>query len=148
MTAYRGPWSRAQVEGYLADATIPLRLACRTPGGRLWQVPLWFLFRDGEFHCATSASADVVEFVAEDAHVAVDVSTNEIPYRGVRGNGQARVEPDADKALLGELLERYLGGTESPLARQLLDPDRAEVRLRIDPDRLVSWDFSERMAES
>jgi len=148
MTAYRGPWSREQVEGYLADATIPLRLACRTPGGRLWQIPLWFAFRDGEFRCATSASADVVEFVAEDSHVAFDVSTNEMPYRGVRGNGQARIEPDEGKALLGELLQRYLGGTESPLARQLLDPDRAEVRLRIEPDRLVSWDFSERMAGS
>lgn len=148
MTEYRGPWSRQQVTAFLGDATFPLRLACRTPGDRLWQVPLWFAFRDGGFRCATSASADVVKFVTDHPHVAFDVSTNEMPYRGVRGNGRARIEPDEDKALLGELLERYLGGTDSPLARQLLDPDRTEVRLRIDPDRLVSWDFSERMSES
>jgi nitroimidazol reductase NimA-like FMN-containing flavoprotein (pyridoxamine 5'-phosphate oxidase superfamily) len=106
---------------------------------------LWFLYRDGAFWCATSATADVVDYLAADDHVAFEISTNEPPYKGVRGNGTASVEPDDQKALLRELLERYLGGTDSGLADRLLSPDREEVTIRIDPDRLYTWDFSDRM---
>lgn len=55
--------------------------------------------------------------------------------------------PDEGKELLRSLLERYLGGTETRLAESLLDPAREEVRLRIEPDRLVSWDYSARMSD-
>lgn len=142
-----GPWSRSQLVAELEDLTVPLRLACRTSAGGLWQVTLWFVYRDDRFLCATGRDADVVEFLRTSPAVAFDVSTNEPPYRGVRGNGTATIEPDPEKALLQELLERYLGGTDSPLAQRLLDPDREEVRIEIDPARLVTWDYSDRMAE-
>jgi nitroimidazol reductase NimA-like FMN-containing flavoprotein (pyridoxamine 5'-phosphate oxidase superfamily) len=140
-----GPWSTDDLEAFLASAVSPLRLACTTPADRLWLVPLWFLYRDDRFLCATGRGADVVDFLEADAHVAFEVSTNEVPYRGVRGNGRATVESDPEKELLTELLERYLGGTDSPLAEQLLAGDREEVRIELDPDRLVTWDYSNRM---
>jgi len=71
-----------------------------------------------------------------------------MPYKGLRGNGTANVETDPDKTVLTELLDRYLGGTDSPLAERLLSPDRQEVRIRIDPEQMHTWDFSERMADS
>ena len=146
MTDLRGPWDASDLEAFLASVTVPLRLACRTPAGRLWLVPLWFTYEEGRFHCATSREADLVEFLEADAGVALDVSTNEPPYRGVRGNGTARIEPDPEKELLRDLLDRYLGGTESPLAEQLLDEKRREVRIVVDPDRLVTWDYTARMS--
>jgi nitroimidazol reductase NimA-like FMN-containing flavoprotein (pyridoxamine 5'-phosphate oxidase superfamily) len=145
--AYTGEWDRVGVAAYLTDATVPVRLACRTPGGGLWMLSLWYRFdADAErLVCATAASADVVEYLRADDGVAFEVSTNDPPYRGVRGNGRATVEPDEGKTTLRSLLERYLGGTDSSLARRLLDPDREEVRIRIDPERCYSWDFTERM---
>ena len=106
---------------------------------------LWYRFADGVFECATGADAAVVEYLEYDPTVSFEVSTNETPYRGVRGNGQATVDSDPEKELLTELLERYLGGTDSPLAEQLLAGDREEVRIELDPDRLVTWDYSNRM---
>lgn len=147
MTEFTGAWSQAAVAEYLDDATIPLRLACTTPSGRLWMVSLWFLHRDGELRCATSSSADVVRYLRHDPGVAFEVSTNEPPYKGVRGNGEVVIEPDAEKTLLRELLDRYLEGTDSPLARGLLSDDREEVALRIDPGRVFSWDFTQRMRD-
>lgn len=47
--------------------------------------------------------------------------------------------------MLRALIERYLGSTESELTEQLLDDDREELRIRIDPDRIYSWDFTDRM---
>jgi nitroimidazol reductase NimA-like FMN-containing flavoprotein (pyridoxamine 5'-phosphate oxidase superfamily) len=147
MTDVRGPWSRPQLEAFLDEATVPLRLAVRTPAEYPWIVPLWYVHREGAFHCATGRSADVVEFLEADPRLGFDVSTNEPPYRGVRGAGEATIEPDDDKAQLRELLTRYLGGTDSGLAETLLDADREEVRIDIHPDRLVTWDYSDRMAD-
>jgi nitroimidazol reductase NimA-like FMN-containing flavoprotein (pyridoxamine 5'-phosphate oxidase superfamily) len=147
MVDVRGAWSTAQLEAFLDEATVPLRLAARSPSDHPWIVPLWFVYRDGDFHCATGRSADVVDFLDRDDRLGFDVSTNDPPYRGVRGAGEATIEPDPDKALLRELLERYLGGTDSALADRLLAADREEVRIAIEPSKLVTWDYSDRMAD-
>ena len=67
---------------------------------------------------------------------------------GVRGSAEATLDPDADKRLLRELITRYLGGTDSPLARRLLDADREEIRIRLDPTQAHTWDYSERMRDA
>ncbi|WP_254767663.1 pyridoxamine 5'-phosphate oxidase family protein [Salinilacihabitans rarus] len=144
----RGGLAREEVEAFLEATAVPVRVACRTPSGHLWMLSLWFLYRDGRLHCATSASADVVEYVESDPGVAFEVSTNEPPYRGVRGRGTAAVAPDEGKELLRALLERYLGGTDSPLADRLLAEGREEVRIAIDPDAVYGWDYSGRMRAS
>jgi nitroimidazol reductase NimA-like FMN-containing flavoprotein (pyridoxamine 5'-phosphate oxidase superfamily) len=149
MVEYTGTWDRDGVAAFLAEVTVPVRLACRTPGGGLWMLSLWYGF-DAEsetFACATSADADVVRYLEADDGVAFEVSTNDPPYRGVRGAGTATVSPDPEKAVLRELLERYLGGTDSSLARRLLAPERDEVTIRVDPERCHSWDFSDRMKD-
>ncbi|MHB9288663.1 pyridoxamine 5'-phosphate oxidase family protein [Halobacteriales archaeon Cl-PHB] len=144
MPTYSGPWDADRVAEFLEETVVPVRLACSTPSDRLWLLSLWFTYRERALWCATPRSASVVEFVESDGHVAFEVSTNDVPYRGVRGNGTATVEPDGDP-LLRDLLDRYLGGTDSPLARRLLGRDRDEVAIRIDPERVASWDFTDRM---
>jgi len=145
MDSPAGAWDATEAEAFLESATVPIRLSCHANGESLWMLSLWFLYRDDAFWCATSANADVVDYLADDDHVAFEISTNEPPYKGVRGNGTASVEPDREKTLLRELLQRYLGGTDSDLADRLLSPEREEVTIRIDPDRLYTWDFSDRM---
>ena len=147
MVEYSGPWAEADVAAFLQDVEIPIRLATRKPDGSPWIVALWYRYRDGWFECATEANAHLVTYLREDPVVGFDVSTNEIPYRGVRGTGTASLAPDEDAAVLRALLERYLGGTDSALAERLLDDEREEVRIRIDPDRFHSWDFRDRMRE-
>jgi nitroimidazol reductase NimA-like FMN-containing flavoprotein (pyridoxamine 5'-phosphate oxidase superfamily) len=139
-----GDWDREAVEAYLHDRAIPIRLGCRTPAGVPWMLSLWYQYRDETFHCATAAEADVVRHVEHEPHVSFEVSDDQPPYKGVRGHGLVTVEPDG-KPLLRELLERYVGGTDSGFARRLLAPDRDEVRLVLEPRKLYSWDFGDRM---
>ena len=143
-----GAWDRETTEAFLRSETVPIRLSCRRPAGDLWMLSLWFVYREGALWCATSAAADVVEYLRHDDRVAFEISTNEPPYKGVRGNGTATVDPDPEKALLRELLDRYLDGTDSPLAERLLSPAREEVRIRIEPQKVYTWDFSHRMRDS
>jgi nitroimidazol reductase NimA-like FMN-containing flavoprotein (pyridoxamine 5'-phosphate oxidase superfamily) len=140
-----GPWDRDRVDAFLSDARVPVRLGCRTPADNPWIVSLWFSW-DGTVNCATSADADLVRFLAHDNHVSFEVSTNDPPYKGVRGRGRATVSPDGEKELLRTLLERYLGGVDNPTGKRLFRPEREEVRIRIEPERLHTWDYSKRMS--
>ena len=148
MFSVSGDWTAARAEQYLTDRRIPIRLSCRTPAGGLWMLSLWYVFRDGALHCATGADADVVRYLRADPGVAFEVSDNEAPYRGVRGAGTVTLSSDEDKRLLRELMERYLGGTDHELGRRLLRPEREEVHVRIDPSRVYTWDFGDRMADA
>ena len=147
MATWNGAWSKAEATAYLDGQTVPIRLACRTPSGGLWMLSLWYQYQDGTLACATSADADVVSFLEADDGVAFEVSDNQPPYRGVRGAGTVTISPDKEKTLLRSLLDRYVGGTDNDLGDQLLSADRKEVRLEIEPDRLYSWDFSDRMSD-
>ncbi|OAQ51941.1 pyridoxamine 5'-phosphate oxidase-related FMN-binding protein [Natrinema mahii] len=145
MTEFRGAWDEDDVEAFLQEATIPIRLATHRPDGSLWPVALWYRYRDGALECATGANADVVRFLRREPAVGFDISTNDVPYRGIRGTGTVEIAPDEDKAVLRSLIERYLDDTDSPLATKLLDDDREEVRVRIEPREIYSWDYSARM---
>ncbi|MFB6169828.1 MAG: pyridoxamine 5'-phosphate oxidase family protein [Haloarculaceae archaeon] len=140
-----GAWTQAELDAFLAEVTIPIRIAVPRGDGSLWMVALWYRYRNGSFECATWADAHIVRFLDNDSEVAFDVSTNHPPYRGVRGNGTAAMSPDREKATLRALVERYLGGTDSSLAEWLLSDAREEVRIRIEPDELYTWDYTDRM---
>ena len=52
---------------------------------------------------------------------------------------------DEGKATLHALIERYFGDTDSALAEWLLSDDRDEIRIRITPNAMYSWDYTDRM---
>jgi len=148
MVEIRGAWTESQLERFLEESRIPIRIATQRGDGSLWIVALWYRYRNGSFECATWATADIVRFLRNDSEVAFDISANDPPYRGVRGNGTATISPDENKATLRALIERYLGGTDSGLAEWLLDDTRDEVRIRIQPHELYSWDYTDRMQDT
>jgi len=143
-----GDPDREWVEAFLHERTIPVRVATRTPSGGLWMLSLWYGYDDGDdtLHLATSADARVVDYLEADPAVAFEVSTNDPPYRGVRGQGDAALEPDDGKALLRTLVDRYLDGTDGDLARWLLRDERDEVHVTVDVETAYAWDYSDRMA--
>lgn len=147
MAELAGAWTENQLETFLDESRIPIRIATQRGDGSLWLVTLWYRYRNGSFECATWANADIVRFLRNDSEVAFDVSTNEPPYRGIRGNGTAATSQDRNKETLQALIQRYLGGVDSPLAEWLLSDGRDEVRLRIQPHELYSWDYTERMQD-
>jgi len=140
-----GPWSREQIADFLDQQAIPLRLGCHTSSG--WPVVAshWFVYRDGALWCATQARAKIVRYLGDDPRCAFELATNGVPYRGVRGQGRAHIDPERGPDVLRALIARYLGGDESEFAQWLLARARDEVAIRIEPTRLRSWDFGRRM---
>jgi nitroimidazol reductase NimA-like FMN-containing flavoprotein (pyridoxamine 5'-phosphate oxidase superfamily) len=139
-------WDRQGIARFLDDAVVPLRLGVESKNNPLI-VTLWFEYRDAAIWCAAHRDSLVVKVLQDNPACAVDISTNDIPYRGVRGAGRAACLPAAGAQTLDRLIERYLGGSESQLARWLKSRQEDEIALKITPKWLTSWDFSERMAD-
>ena len=109
-------------------------------------VSLWFARVGDELLCATQRSSSLVRALEASPRCAFEVASERPPYRGVRGRAHVVIEPDDGLATLRALLLRYQGSTEGPLARMLLGRTTPEVRLRLDPTEITSWDYTRRMS--
>lgn len=149
----RGPWSLAQIRAFLADSVIPVRLATNTASGYPTVLSLWFVpdappVVDGsiELWCAVHASSRLASHLERDGSCAFEVGGDAPPYHGVRGQARAALVPARGEEILRMALERYLGGTDSDLARWLLSRADDELAIRLTAVTLFTWDYRKRMA--
>lgn len=138
-------WTADGIGRFLDDARIPLRLACVGGDGAPLLCSLWYLRHEDSLWCATQRSARLAGWLANDPRCAFEVAGDDPPYRGVRGQGEAELSDAEGPAVLGRLVDRYLGTRESAFARWLLSRQQDEVAIRIRPAWMTSWDFTRRM---
>ena len=141
-TVRSGPWSPTQIEGFLHEAVIPVRLATVGRRGPLVQ-SVWFAYADASLWCATQADSVLAKRLRRDPHVGWEVAGDLPPYRGVRGTGTAQLLDDAEP-ILRRLIDRY-GQAGTSLADWLLARTESELAIRIDDLRITSWDYADRM---
>ena len=130
---------------YLQQTVIPARLACRTSDGWPVVLSLWYLYREGALYCATQTSAKIVANLRQDPRCAYEIASDLPPYCGIRGKARAQILPELGEGVLAELLHRYLGGTNNPLARTLLKQQASEVAIQLEPISVYAWNFTQRM---
>jgi nitroimidazol reductase NimA-like FMN-containing flavoprotein (pyridoxamine 5'-phosphate oxidase superfamily) len=143
-----GAWSEDQIERFLREIRIPIRIACNGASGHPVMASLWFVPAEGRLWCATRQTAQVASILSRDPRCAFEVSVERPPYLGVRGRGLATLHNDRGEAILKTLIDRYLGDSTSRLARFLLARVERETAIAIEPQTLVSWDYRDRMGEA
>jgi len=136
-----------EIEGFLNAARIPIRLACTTESGWPMAVSLWFQYQNGQLFCATQKSARVIAYLQNDSRCAFEIAEDRPPYCGVRGQALASIDDKIGAEILVQLLERYLGGTDNALARNLLAKLDDEVAVVLKPVNVFTWNFSSRMQD-
>jgi nitroimidazol reductase NimA-like FMN-containing flavoprotein (pyridoxamine 5'-phosphate oxidase superfamily) len=141
----KGPWSAEEIAGFLAETRYPLRLACVGDDGYPRVVSVWFTYLEGKLFCASHNSSHLVALLRASARVGFEVAPNDPPYYGVRGQGDATLAAEGGAQMLEQLLTRYLGGHDSPLAKWLLSRSEDEILITITPRRWFSWDYRQRM---
>ncbi|WP_170287363.1 pyridoxamine 5'-phosphate oxidase family protein [Halioglobus maricola] len=141
----KGPWELQKIHNWLGENRYPLRVACVGDDGYPRVVSLWFTFRDGKFHCVSHRDSPLVKLLRKAPKVGFEISPNQPPYCGVRGQGDAVLSSDgaADNLLLA--IDRYLGDGNQSLATWLLSRVDEEVTITITPSRFFSWDYRSRM---
>ena len=132
---------------FLNEVRIPIRLACKTHTGWPTVVSLWFLHQDGLLYCATQKSAKLIKYLQHDDRCGFEIAEDRPPYCGIRGQAKAKIDDSLGIEILERLLVRYLGGTESALAKKLLANSDTEVAIVLDPMHVFTWDFSNRMGD-
>lgn len=137
-----------EMERYLHETLIPMRLSCITGSGWPVVLSLWYLYRDGLLYCATQESAYVVTCLRREPRCAFEIAADEPPYCGVRGQGIATIDKTLGAEILHALLDRYLGGRNNDLAARLLAQSADEVAIIIEPVRLFTWNYTIRMQGS
>ena len=138
-------WTLPEIERFLGEQRIPIRLACLTPRGGPIVCSLWYLYADSALWCATQKNARIVRYLTEHPLCGFEIAPESLPYKGVRGQGKATISAERGADVLLNLIDRYLGGPDSEFARWLMARRDNEVAIRIDPTWLSSWDFSNRM---
>ena len=138
-------WDAAGIERFLSAALIPLRLAVNGPGQMPLVCSLWFVYEEGRLYCATRPDAQVARCLRTRSGCGFEVAVNEMPYHGVRGQAQARLDAAQGAQWLDRLVDRYRGSRESPLARWLLGRAEDEVAIVLEPEWITAWDYRRRM---
>lgn len=146
-TKLSGPWDMQQIEQFLGSATLPIRLSCIASDGFPRVVSLWFLYRQDTLFCVTHQSSKLVQLLQKNQRVGFEVSPNDPPYYGVRGQGTATINALGDDPALEQLLQRYIGDNTSSFSRWLLSRSPEEMIISVAPHRIYSWDYRQRMAE-
>ena len=146
----KGPWDAERIARFLDDSRIPARIGVLTSSGTPLVLSLWYLPRGGAIWCACNRRARVVELLKRDPRCGFEIASDQPPYRGVRGQGRAQLDPPGGAEVLSALLARYRISGRSQLAGILLEQAASgnEVAIRIDPDWMTSWDFSSRMHDA
>lgn len=144
--AHGSAWDWPRIERYLTGSPLPCRLACVTREGFPHVTSLWFDYARGVLSFSVQDSAWVGRWLAANLRCGFEVAVNDPPYRGVRGRGEAVVERGADDPVLPTLVDRYLGGRDSDLARWLLSRLDTEVTVRVRATWVTSWDYGARMS--
>lgn len=136
------------IRQYLEAIDIPIRLSCITDSDWPAVLSLWFLLEDDYLYCATPKKALVVRYLAARPRCGFEIASDRPPYCGIRGIALAEIDDVRGIEILGRLCDRYLGGRDNPLAQKLLGRKGPEVAIRLIPQRIHRWDFTERMAAS
>jgi nitroimidazol reductase NimA-like FMN-containing flavoprotein (pyridoxamine 5'-phosphate oxidase superfamily) len=138
-------WSADEMQQFLLETEIPLRLACLTANGAPFVCSLWYLYDGGALWCATQRSAYVAKLLDREPRCAFEIAGDMAPYRGIRGQGSAVLSAGDGPAVLLRLIDRYLHHRESRFAKWLIARQNDELAIRIEFAWLTSWDFSDRM---
>lgn len=141
-----GPWGRSQVEAFLRETAIPVRLATSGRAAPLVQ-SVWFLYDEDALWCCTQADALLTRRLTSQPHCGFEVSGDLPPYHGVRGTARAEILPDRAAEVLPRLIVRYLGEDPGPLGGWLLSRLDHEVAIRLHDLRVSTFDYTRRMTK-
>ena len=131
----------------ISETKIPIRLAYTNNDGIPSVLSLWFVQIDEKIYCATQKSAKIVQYLKKNPVCGFEIAADKPPYKGVRGNGSAKIIDNMGKDVLEILMKKYLGEKESGLSKFLKKNSHNEVAIEITPQNLFYYDYSARMKD-
>ena len=134
------------VERELApDTKIPIRLGFIKPNGAPSIISLWYIDMNGKIYCATQKTAKIIHYLKNQPICGFEISADQPPYKGSRGEGIVKIIPTKGPEILNILIKKYLGEKESILSKFLRVHSKNEIAIEITPTKIFHYDYSKRM---
>ena len=135
-----------QVIDFLSSKKLNLLLGTVDSKGEPNVHPVWFLYQDGKLFIETSKASNKVKNIRLKNNVYFCIDDETIPYKGVRGKGQARISEDIEFNLpiAEKIMLKYTGSLDNEIAKILLAgvENGISAILEISPKYYSTWDHS------
>ncbi len=100
----------------------------------------------GAIFIETSKDSKKINNLKKNDKIYFCVDDGNPPYKGIRGKGSVRIltNPDTNLPIVEKIMLKYLGSTDHPMAKVLLENVRNgnSVVLEIMPKYYSTWDYS------
>ncbi|MEH6559156.1 MAG: hypothetical protein V7459_09605 [Oceanicoccus sp.] len=141
----KSQWDEIQVKQFLENSKFPIRLAFLNKAKEPLICSLWYQYEDGAIWCASHKNSFLVSQLKNNGKISFEVSSNDYPYKGVRGKAETELSMINADNTLNKLISKYLGSENSQLSDWLMSRADDEYVIKIVPAVVNSWDFSDRM---
>jgi hypothetical protein len=138
-------WDEDQIIKFLENAEIPIRLSFLNKAKEPQICSLWYQYDNGVICCASHKNSFLIKQLKHNTNISFEVSSNEYPYKGIRGKAEIELSMINAENILGKLISKYLGSNNSKLSSWLMSRIDDEYVIKIIPTVVNSWDFSDRM---
>jgi len=131
----------------ISDTKIPIRIAYLNSNGVPGIISLWYVQINDKIYCATKKTAKITSYLEKNPLCGFEIAADKLPYKGIRGNGIAKILPNKGKEILDVLIDKYLGDTTSTLSNFLKTHSKNEAAIEITPQKISNYDYSQRMRD-
>jgi general stress protein 26 len=148
----RKPVTQQEVVKFLEESKLNLQLATIDSDGYPVIQPVWYLYdKDADIiYVGTSKKSRKTENIKRKPdRIYFSIDDESSPPKGVKGRGTAKLSQDITKntSIVEKLNMKYLGTTEHPLAKMLIEAAKKgdEIVIEIKPKFFSAWDFGKQM---
>jgi general stress protein 26 len=144
------PLTENEIKSFLANSKLNIHIGTLDDKGDPVIHPTWYYFDSAniKFYIETSKNSVKVANLGRNNVVYFCVDDPNLPYKGVRGKGKAKVHADINYniPIAEKIMVRYLGSLAHPMATSLMGSvkDGNSVILEITPSYFSTWDYSEK----
>lgn len=143
----KSQWNERQIIEFLESSDYPIRLSFLDSNQEPLICSLWFNYKNGAIWAASHESAYLISQLKNNSKISFEVSSNQYPYKGVRGKAVAVLSKVNADTVLAELISKYLGDSNTQLSSWLMSRVDGEYAIKIVPSSINAWDFSNRMEQ-
>lgn len=141
----KSQWDEAQIITFLENSETPIRLSFLNKANEPQICSLWYQYDNGVLWCASHKNSFLIKQLKRNVKISFEISTNEYPYKGIRGKAQIELSTINAQEVLAKLISKYLDSSNSKLSTWLMSRADDEYAIKIIPTLVNSWDFSDRM---
>ncbi|MGH9878499.1 MAG: pyridoxamine 5'-phosphate oxidase family protein [Nitrososphaerales archaeon] len=138
--------SKTELDDFLKNSRLNVQLGTADEKGEPMIHPVWYYYMDDKLYIETGKKSKKASNIRRKNTVYFCVDDEQMPYKGTRGKGTARIIEDVNRTtpIAEKIMVKYTGSLDNPIAKQLLDGVKAglSVIIEVTPEYYSTWDFS------